>query len=236
MGRRGVSTPSSRKQARYGRPAPHQAVDWPRLAGAWGSPRHARSASWPKPAPPLLPTQALRGALPARPLSGVRVQGSGRGARAARGARQRGTQPSTLALTLSPQPSTLSPQPSTLNPQPSTLNPQPSPTPRAGGVARHGVRRRAGLQPGRRAAHLAHCAPTAARRDATALAPQRVCRRHAVRHGTRYLVITPHRCASPACRAAPSASLRCAAPTRTLTPTLTPTLPLTLTLTLTTDP
>ena len=58
-------------------------------AGAERGPR--RSASWPKPAPPLLPTQALRGALPARPLSFVRVPWRGRGARAARGARQRGT-------------------------------------------------------------------------------------------------------------------------------------------------
>ena len=95
-----------------------RAAGWPRLAGAWGSLEACssaetglRSASWPKPEPPLLPAQALRGALPARPLSGVRVQGRGRGARAARAAHQRGTQPPTL------------------NPQPSTLNPGPNPQP-----------------------------------------------------------------------------------------------------------
>ena len=91
------------KQARYGLGAiTAQAADGPRLAGAWGSleacsgaETSLRSAAekWQlaEARDTLLPAQALRGALPARPLSGVRVQGSGRGARAARGARQRGT-------------------------------------------------------------------------------------------------------------------------------------------------
>ena len=119
------------KQARYGLGAiAAHAAGGPRLAGAWGSLEACssaetglRSASWPKPEPPLLPAQALRGALPARPLSGVRVQGRGRGARAARAAHQRGTQPPTL----NPQPPTLNPQPwpkpSTLTLKTLTLNP-----------------------------------------------------------------------------------------------------------------
>ena len=111
------------KQARYGLGAiTAQAADGPRLAGAWGSleacsgaETSLRSAAekWQlaEARDTLLPAQALRGALPARPLSGVRVQGRGRGARAARAAHQRGTQASSL------------------NPQPSTLNPSPNPQP-----------------------------------------------------------------------------------------------------------